>query len=502
MLPQMLNPTSGSLLRPTLILDRTAQTEIDHLDTGILSRKFISTSQAAPEHFSPVFLKTIVQAFQPDFWSSTGIRIDHWTDATPSTIAEQLAHNLLLWNEPEGESKTVRMRLLALQVVVVYGREQTLEWFLNSLYFYHNILGAEEASQAFFGKSASQLDLAESALLVAVANSPALNPWDAPEQAKLLQEQTLTRLFVEGSLSQSDYTQAMSEKLNFQKEQVYPATIYTGFTHLITSQLDNSFSNHRLERGGLTIVSTLDVDLQGQSVCVLQARLSQLEMKPDEFSLKAGKTCQADQWLIPVHTLTSSFSEKLGGSIVILDPQTGQLLALVADEMLNSMGDSLQSHSPGSTLTPFVATAAFSRGFSPASLLWDIPGAAADIGISSQAEQETYQGPVRFRMALDKDLLRPVSEVQHQLGSDIVWKLAEPFGLGDLSQSGSPDEILYSGGSLSPLRLAQAYSVFANLGSMAGWHPDESQNLAAVSVINVLDAEGELLWSPSTESFS
>ena len=496
----MLNPTSGSLLRPTLILDRNAQIQIDRLDTGTLERKFLSASQEAPAHFSPVLLETIIQAFQPDFWSSPGVRIDHLNDPAPSTIAEQLVHDLLLWSKSEGTAKSLRMRLLAVQVVAVYGREQTLEWFLNSLYFGHNILGVDEASQAFFGKSASQLDLAESALLAAVASSPALNPWDAPEQAKLLQEQLLTRLFVEEKIAPSDYAQARAEYLTFQKEPVSPPTIYTGFARLLTSQLDSSFTDHRLERGGLTVVSTLDVDLQEQSVCVLQTRLGQLEMKPDEFSLPSGKTCQAEQWLVPIPSLRSNFSEDLGGSVVILDPQTGQLLALAADESLNSLGDSLQAHSPGSTLTPFVATAAFSRGFSPASLLWDIPSTTSEGTSNPQTVQGTFQGPIRFRMALGEDLLRPVSEVQDQLGLDIVWKLAEPFGITGLAQSDSPGDLLYSGGSLSPLRLAQAYSVFANLGSMSGWRPDANQNLAAVTVINVLDAQGEPFWSPSTGS--
>jgi membrane peptidoglycan carboxypeptidase len=497
-LPQMLNPTFGSLLTPTLILDRTAQVQIDQLGTGNFSQEFLSISLSAPHHFSQALLQTFVLAFQPDFWSSPGVRLDHLTDPIPSTIAERLVHDLLLWDETDGTSKSLRMRLLAFQVVAVYGREQTLEWFLNSLYFGHNILGVEEASQAFFKQSASQLDMAESAILVAIANSPALNPWDAPQQSKLLQEELLTRLFVEGKLAQSDYTQARAESLTFQKEPFLPSTIYSGFTQLLTSQLEGSFADHRLERGGLTIVSTLDVDLQEQSVCVLHTRLSQLEMKPSDFSLPSGKTCQANQWLVPTHSLTSSFPENLNGSVVILDPQTGQVLAMIADESLNSFGDSLQAHSPGSSLTPFIATAAFSRGFSPASLLWDIP--SLNDGTNPQAIQETFQGPVRFRIALGEDLLRPVIQVRDQLGTDIVWKLAEPFGITDIAQSGTTGDLLYSGGSLSPLRLAQAYSVFANLGSMSGWRTEASRNLAAVSVINVLDSKGEPFWSPVTES--
>ena len=99
LLPQMLNPTSGSLLQPTHILDRTAQVQIDQLGTGTFSRKFLSASQDVPQYFSPALLETFVQAFQPDFWSSPGVRIDHLTNPTPSTIAEQLVHDLLQWNE-------------------------------------------------------------------------------------------------------------------------------------------------------------------------------------------------------------------------------------------------------------------------------------------------------------------------------------------------------------------------------------------------------------------
>lgn len=500
-LPRLLDPKTGSLLQPTRFLDRTAQIEIGQLNVPGINRKFLIVSNNQVDRFSPELIQTAIQVLEPGFWSSPGIRFDRLKDSVASTLAEQLVHDLLLWPEPEGATKTLRMRILAIQVMATYGREKTLEWRLNSLYFGHNILGVEQAAQAFFGKSASQVDLAESSLLIAISSAPALNPWDAPEQAKLLQEQLLTRIYLEGGIGENDYLQAKSETLNLVKGPSIEPTLFSGFTDLLASQMDRFFANNRLARGGFSVVTTLDVNLQEQSACVLQARLAQLEMKPNPFSLTGDKSCQADHWLPILNTTHSSLTVDLAGSVVILDPQTGQVLSLLGDETLGLMGKSLQAHSPGSTLTPFIATVAFSRGFSPASLLWDVPSPTMEGVVTPSEAFTSYLGPLRFRTALGRDILQPLIQVQQQVGENVFWKLIDPFGIPNLAQSSS-NSFIYSGGFLSPLRLAQAYSVFANLGSMVGWHPDEEENLSTIGVINVLDSKGEPFWSPSVEAQS
>src|SRR6185503_7013034 len=109
--------------------------------------------------------------------------------------------DLLLFDEPASLRRALRERILAAQITAQYGRTQILEWYLNSANFGRYALGAEAAAQLYFGKSAAQLTTAESAILAAVSDSPSLNPYDAPQTALQRGRETLTRMQIQGLLS-------------------------------------------------------------------------------------------------------------------------------------------------------------------------------------------------------------------------------------------------------------------------------------------------------------
>ena len=96
------------------------------------------------------------------------------------TIAQKLVFDLLLFNEPPSLRRALRERILAAQITAQFGRTQILEWYLNSAHFGRYAFGADAAAQLYFGKSATGLSPAESAILAAVSDSPSLNPFDAP----------------------------------------------------------------------------------------------------------------------------------------------------------------------------------------------------------------------------------------------------------------------------------------------------------------------------------
>ena len=144
-------------------------------------------------------------------------------------------------------------------------------------------------------------------------------------------------------------------------------------------------------------------------------------------------------------------------SIILLDPQTGQVLAAVGDLHDGVQSAALISHPAGTVITPFIYLTGFSRGLNPASLSWDIPG-------NTPAPGQVYHGPVRLRTALANDYLPPAVNLLEQMGQESVQSIAAPFGL----DFPSGVHLLQDDFNISPLSLAEAYGIFANNGTLAG----------------------------------
>ncbi len=488
-LEAMLDPRAGSLLQPTRFFDRTAQVEIARLDNPGIQRAYLYLDPQKGATVSSSLVDAIVGIEQPDYWSSPGFNLARLYDPTPSTIAEQLASTLLLWQEDNSNQKALRMHLLGAQLVARYGREQVLEWYVNSLYFGHRAFGAQEAAWLYLGKNAQSLSLSEAALLAGTARSPALNPLDAPSSARLEQEQVLAELFIKGIITREQLLQSRSEVTLFKEQPPVIHGLYDALVSVILSQLEPRFAEHRLERGGLKLVTTVDVNLQLQTMCSLQTQLSRLVMQTGSFQLPEGISCDAARYITAVPTLQQGLPSSLSGSAVILDPQTGEVLALIGDSSLDTTGQTLLSHAPGSLMTPFLAAVAFTRGISPANLVWDIPSSLPNDLTGFSNPDGRFRGPMRLRAAIANDILVPQVQILDQFGAQNIWQLTEPFGVVNFAGLDAPSELLFGGGETSPLRLGQAYAVFANLGSMQGWDLG-SGGLSPVTVLSVTQADG------------
>ncbi len=184
LLSSLLNPPDGLLLQPTRIYDRTGQNLLFSFSPDNSTRRYIPLSDANPQHLPKFLGDAVIARSDPDFWNHAGYSLAGITepDSHP-TLAQKLVYDLLLFNEPPTLRRALRERLLAAQITSQYGRTQILEWYLNSANFGRYAFGAEAAAQLYFGKSATQLTTAESAILAAVSESPSLNPHDAPQTA-------------------------------------------------------------------------------------------------------------------------------------------------------------------------------------------------------------------------------------------------------------------------------------------------------------------------------
>jgi membrane peptidoglycan carboxypeptidase len=466
-LPILLNPPSGLLLQPTRIYDRTGDNLLFTFAPNDSPRRYIPLGSANPQHLPQSLVDAFIATSDPDFWNHSGYSLDTITNyELHDTLAQKLVSDLLLFNEPPSPRRALRERILAAQITSQFGRTQILEWVLNSAHFGRYAFGAESAAQLYFGQSATQLTIAESAILAAVSDSPSLNPFDAPQVALERGRETIRRMSALGFLSDEATANALAESPTFQPPPPSPVQPAPAFVNLLLAQLDSQYPRERIERGGLTIISTLDFNIQKQSSCVAAFYAARLAGMPDP-----SIECDSLRYLSalpPSITIPDS-----SASGIITDPRTGQVLAVVGETFEARETPLVGAHKPGSVLDAFIYLTGFTRGLSPASLAWDIPG-KTDV----QNFDGTYHGPIRLRVALANDYPAPAAQVLAQMGLENVETITSSFGVQRDAE-------------LTLMNAAGAYGVFAQQGVYFG-----QQVGVAFTPVTVLRVEGNdgSLW--------
>jgi membrane peptidoglycan carboxypeptidase len=472
LLPVLLNPPDGLLLQPTRIYDRTGENILFTFAPDDSQRSYLPLSETNPQHLPEVLGDAVVARIDPYFWEHPGYNLLTITNyELHSTLAQRLAFDLLLFDEPASLRRALRERILAAQITARYGRTQVLEWFLNSANFGRHTFGADAASQLYFGKSAAQLTAAESAILAAVSDAPSLNPYDAPQTALQRGRETLTQMQIQGLLSADDALEARGESPLFQTPPSPEPQPAAAFVNLLLAQLDSQFPRERIERGGLTIISTLDYDLQRQSSCATAFYATRLAGRPDPVL-----QCDALRFLAALPPETNA--QDSSASAIITNPKTGQILAVVGETFQGQETPLIAAHDPGSVLDVFIYLTGFTRGLSPASLIWDIPG-KTDV----QNFDGEYHGPMRLRVALVNDYPAPALQVLSQMGGENVEEISSSFGVSRESE-------------LSLLDAAGAFGVFAQQGVYFGQEFDDI--FKPVSVLRVEGNDGSLWLDWST----
>lgn len=490
-LPTLLDRQSGELLQPTRLFDRSGAQILASIENDGVTRHFLSVNPDEADHFSLQLVRLIVAELDPTFWNNSGATSLTDIQTQPRTIAERLVKELLLNNEADSNRTALRMKLLASQVVRRFGRTQTLEWYLNSVPLGHMSYGVDSAAQLYLHKSAAELDLAESALIVSLMESPALNPADAPAAALENQQKLLKNLAASGAITAAEYTSAATEKLNLYPAPAQNSEKNSPFIDMVKGQLESELGKDRVERGGLNVTTTLDLDLQAQLAC--SARRELLQIEPSNLSGTASdeNTCPAAN-LLPTQSFTSFSGSDLSAAGVIMDPQSGQLLAYTAPTTLNSTIVSAE-YQVGSLASPFVALAAFARGTSPATLEWDVPDALS-VDLSGQRNpDDTFHGAVNVRSSLANDYVVPFAALLEQVDPQTVWALADATGLSSPKRESASASLLFGGGHSSLLEVAQAYATLAAEGNKNGVLNSQTGILEPTVVLKVQSVTGQIL---------
>jgi membrane carboxypeptidase/penicillin-binding protein len=504
----LLDPPDGLLLQPTQIYDRNGVHILTLQNRAAQDRQYLHYLRLDSQDTSILplaLIQSTLAASDPDFWAHPGFPIPGLHRTSHPTLAQHLVSDLLLADEPASLRRTLRQDLLAAQITSRYGRGKILEWYLNSAYYGHLAFGADAAARLYFNKSAAQLDLAEAAMLAGVAESPNLNPFDAPQEALARQKGIIQKMLQYRLIQPEEGLDAAGEELNLRPAapdqwafdlvdfQAHPA-----YLELVLQQIQTQIPLRRLERGGLRILTTLDSDLQLQATCAVQiqqTRLQNLPVPADSASCPAAL-------LLPALPDSIAAPANLQTDLVVLDPLTGQVLALVGAPPIDLAGSVLPDRPGGSLSTPWIYLTAFTRGLSPASLVWDIPGASQAV---TQELTSQYHGPLRLRIAMANDYLNPAQSVLELVGVQNVRRTLQQFGLlkpGAVLPSGAPavQTIL---GETDLLSVSQALGTLANQGVWVGRVlPGDAQQVSSgpppalhpIAALRVEEQRSGLVW--------
>jgi len=402
-----------------------------------------------------------------------------------STITQQVARNILL-GESERTQRSLRRKLrevyLAWELTRRFSKDEILALYLNQTYYGGMAYGVEAAAQTFFGKPVGELDMAESALLAGLPQSPAIyNPFTNPEAAKERQRTVLGLMETGGLITTEQRTLAEREQLVF-TETPYPIEA-THFVMMVRAILDDLFSSDQIyQEGGLEVRTTLNLDWQKHAEQAMSHQLEALRNSEDGLG----------------HNVNNA-------ALVALNPHTGEILALVGSpdyfDATNggAINMALSPRQPGSALKPLVYAAALDPenprgGWTAATMLLDVRTSFVthDGKVYTPENYDLQEhGPVLVREALASSLNIPAVITLDHVGLERLFELTTRLGIDTLGDPQAYDlSLALGGGAVRLLDLTAAYGAFAN----GGYRVDPQ------AVLDVQDFQGNVLYRPLTSA--
>ncbi len=398
-----------------------------------------------------------------------------------STLTQQLVKNALLTSDRSLVRK-IKELILAVQVEGNYTKDQILEMYLNEIPYGGTAYGIEAASNLYFGKHASELDLAEAALLAGLPQRPSVySPYGThPELARARQQEVLRRMVEDKYLTKDEADRAADEDLTYRTKKSEIGFKAPHFVLYVKQQLIDQYGDKLVEQGGLKVTTTLDYKLQQEVEKIVKEEIERLGQ------FKVGN-----------------------GASVVMDAKTGQILAMVGskDYFGNSLPEgcregetclfepnvnaALSKRQPGSATKPINYAAGFIKGYTPATLIMDVrtefPGGDKPSYIPVNYDGQ-YHGPVQVRYTLGNSYNIPAVKMLAMVGVKEVMELGYRMGL----TNWEPTEeninsvglsLTLGGREVRLLDLTSAFGVFANKG----------RKIDPTPILKVEDSHGKVL---------
>jgi len=359
-----------------------------------------------------------------------------------STLTQQLAKNTLLSNNQTVLRKYQELTV-ALAIEQNYSKDDILDLYLNSVYYGEGAFGIGAAAKAYFNKSAAELDLAESAMLIGVLPAPSsYSPISGNiEYAKERQATVLSRMVDNGVITQAEADAAKAQVLAYAAPSDGVNNTAPHFAEMVLSELYDKYGEERVTRSGFRVTTTLDMNLQ-----------------------KSANDSVAKQM---------AYIQRNGGtnaSVVAIDPTTGELRALVGSSDYNNVdfgkvNMAITARQPGSSIKPLYYTEAMQKGLiSPATILDD---KRTDFGgyVPLNADRK-FRGNVTVRNAISQSLNIPSVLVMQKLGVANSVEALKRLGVSTIDDKTDYGLSLALGSAEAKLTdMTNAYAAFANAGS-------------------------------------
>lgn len=489
----------ASQFETTRILDRNGDLLYEILDPQAGRRTYIPLSQ-----ISPTLVAATIATEDKDFYSHGGfdplaIVRAFWQNLTSgetvsgaSTITQQVARAVLFTPEERGQRtylRKVREAILASEIERRYSKDEILELYLNEIYYGNLAYGVEAAAETYFNKTASQLSLGEAAFLAGLPQAPSVYDIFANRDATLARYQGV----VMGMLALSterhciyvsndpqtvcvDGPAAADAIQEIQNKTFNPPTINMRYPHwvqYIRSQLEARFDPQMIYRSGFTVTTTLDPEMQDAAQQTVTTKVEAL----------------ADKHVTD-------------GALVAIKPSTGEILAMVGSPDFYNDANAGQinmavspTRQPGSSIKPFTYLAAFEKGWTPATLIWDVPSEFPPSGLPNDPNPKyiptnfdhNFHGPLRVRDALANSYNVPAVKTLQFVGvygDNGLIAMAKRLGLTSLTRNDYGLSLTLGGGEVSLLEMTGGYAVIANGGV----------RVPPVAISKIVDFQGKVVY--------
>ncbi|MEK7640880.1 MAG: transglycosylase domain-containing protein [Patescibacteria group bacterium] len=365
-----------------------------------------------------------------------------------STITQQLAKKAFL-TDARTPTRKIKELALAIKLERKYSKDEILSLYLNQIPYGSNAYGLEAASKTFFNKKAKDLNLAEAALLASLPKAPTYySPYGSRNKELTNRKNTvLEKMNQLGFITDQQKEEAQKIKLEFAPG--FTTIKAPHFVIMVQDYLNSRYGEDFVRTAGLKVITTLD--WKSQEI----AERSVEEGAKRNEELYAGKNA----------------------SLVMQDANTGQILALVGsrnyfdlenDGNFNVAAQGLRQ--PGSTMKPFAYIAAFKKGYTPETVVFDVETEFdttedPEKSYKPQNFDEIFRGPVTLRQALSQSINIPSIKTLYLAGIDNVLKLSKDFGITTLTERSRYGlSLVLGGGEAKLIDLVNAYSVFAQDG--------------------------------------
>ncbi|OGL72883.1 hypothetical protein A3D72_02970 [Candidatus Uhrbacteria bacterium RIFCSPHIGHO2_02_FULL_57_19] len=450
-LPDPSNIQSRSVAQSTKIYDRTGEHLLYEIH-GDEKRTIIELSDI-PEQA----IKATIAIEDKDFYkhggfSLRGIFRAAWVNLRRggtvqggSTITQQFVKNAILTDE-RSVTRKLKELVLAFEMERRFSKDEILKLYFNEIPYGSTSYGIESAAQTFFGKRARDLDLVEGAMLAALPKAPTkLSPYGSNTEALAARTRyILDAMAEEGYISRDQAGEAKKVDILARVKPRRESIEAPHFVLYVKEMISEKYGEKLVERGGLKVITSLDYDKQ----------------KIAEKAVFDGMAAV----------------EKSGGSnaaLVALDPQTGEILAMVGsrdyfnEELDGQVNVTTRPRQPGSSFKPIVYAAAFEKGFTPGTVLWDVN--TTFITDTKPYAPKNYDlaehGPVTARTALAGSLNIPAVKMIYLTGIGKVLDFADKLGYTTLRErSRFGLSLVLGGGEVKLLEHVSAFGVFGNDG--------------------------------------